>query len=126
MTIAASTDFNPANPVDYATAMGNIANSMTQSTLASVGGILQGLPTVSTLSQGAYGFEGGVITQANNLFNNTSQMSSSNLSSFTGSVLPVVTSLAQQAAANQASAIQMQGQIAKAQLTAASNSGGKK
>ncbi len=119
-TIAASTSNNPANPLDYAQTMAYVADAMTQNTLASVGNMISGLPTVSSMANGAYGFEGGVINQSNQVFAQNSQNAQEFFTGNLGQILPVVSIIAQNAAANQAAAIQAQSQAAQASANAGS------
>ncbi len=120
-TINASTDSNPANPIDYATTMGNIAANLNAATMASVSGVLAGLPSSTSMAAGAYGFEQGVINQTQQNLN-TSQNQVINYMNQAGSViLPTVQQVASLAAANQAAAIQ-----ASSQLAASAGGGGKK
>ena len=115
--IGASTDNNPANPISYATSMANVVDGMTQNTLAAVGNMIGGLPTVSSMAAGAYGFEGGVINASNSAYAASSQQLQDFMSQNVNQILPVISNLASAASANQAAAIQ-------AQQTAASHAGG--
>lgn len=121
-TIAASTSNNPANPMDYAQTMASVADAMTQNTLASFGNMISGLSTVSSMAKGAYGFEGGVINQSNQVFAQNSQQVQDFMTQNVNQILPVVSSIAQAAAFNQNQAIAAQQQAA----SAAANSGSKK
>jgi hypothetical protein len=135
--------------------MANVVSSMQETTLSQVGSVLQGLPTVKSLTQGAYGFEKSVDKNSQDALNQTlfgtpqqnsdslnqtpfgTQMQTSGkniatpqsqgvegmLSNETNQLIPVLSNLGQQAAVNQAAAIQSQ--AATAQAVAAS-SGGKK
>lgn len=122
--IASSTDsgFDPSNPVDYATAMGNVASQLQNSTFQSVGNILSGLPTISQLSQGAYGFLGSTVQQENNLLTQNVQGTQDFMSQNVQQILPVISGVATAAAANQAQAIAAENSVAMA----TTHSGGKK
>lgn len=140
-TIASSTSFDPTNPIDYASSMAGIVNSMNQNTLNTVGSIIGGLPTVQDLTQGAYGFEQSVSQNSQaalnqTLFGTPQQSSGKNIATPQSQgvegmlqgdfnqLIPSLTSLGQQAATNQAAAIQAQS--AQAQAEAASAGGGGK
>lgn len=123
-TLNASTDsgFDPTNPIDYATALGNVATQMQQSTFQNVSTVLNGLPTISQLSQGAYGFVGSTLNQENNLLTQNVQATQDYMSQNVQQILPVISGVASAAAANQQQAIAAENNVAMA----ASHSGGKK
>ena len=122
--INASTDagFNPANPTDYVTAMANAATQMQNSTFQSVGSVLAGLPTISQLAQGGYGFVGSTVQQENSLFQQNTAATQNFMNQNVGQILPVVSGIAQSAAQNQQMAIQAENNVA----AATASSGGKK
>lgn len=121
-TITASPANDPTNPIDYATSMASVVDNMTQNTLAAVGSVLSGLPSVSSMANGAYSFEGGVINQANQLNVSNATSVQDFMTQNTNQILPVVNNIAQMAAANQAASIQ----AANNASAAAANAGGKK
>jgi hypothetical protein len=138
-TISASTSADPNNPLDYATAMGNIVSGMQANTISQVGSVLGGLPTISNLTQGAYGFENSVIKNSQDALNQTlfgtpQQNNGKNiatpqsvgvegmLSNETNQLTPILANLGQQAATNQAAAIQSQAATAQAVASSAGGS----
>ena len=99
------------------TSIYNAMSGMTQNTLASVGGILAGLPSVTGMASAAYGFLGNTIAgaQAAQAANTTAenQFVTGNVQTIT----PILASLAALVGRNQAAAI-------NAANAAGSNAGG--
>lgn len=87
-------------------------------TLASVAGILQGLPTVSSMANGAYSFEGQVINSAQNQAAANTAAENAFVTQNVTTLAPIMSSMAALVGRNQAATIQ-------AASNAGSNSGKK-
>lgn len=142
-TISASSEFDATNPIAYAQAMGNIVDSMQQNTLTQVGNVLSGLPSIQTLSQGAYGFEQSVASNSQAALTQTlfgtpgasqAGLASANpqsvgiegmLMNETNQLTPILQNIGTMAAANQSAAIQSQSALAQSAVSS-SGGGGKK
>ncbi len=126
---AVGTVLLPSVPMDPTTSGGGVSNntaaglyaSMTAldaNTLASVDGVLQGLPTVSSMANGGYGFLGQVIDSAQSAQATNTANENAFVTQNVTTLVPIMQSMANLVGRNQAATI-------NAAANAGSNSGKK-
>lgn len=126
---AVGTVLLPAVPMDPTTSGGGVANNVSAglygsmaaldaNTLTSVAGILQGLPTVSSMANGGYGFLGQVIDSTQSAQASNTAAENAFVTQNVTTLAPIMQSMAALVGRNQTAAI-------NAAANAGSNSGKK-